>query len=90
MSIVRGFFLQGEAFGINLLSVIRSNEVSVVEGFQMYRSLIAMEKQSGPQSLSGILQVSAVEGCPLSGVPLYTSVLVVIGSCINAFTLSPL
>ena len=90
MSIVRGFFLQGEAFWINLLSVIRSNEVSVVEGFQMYGSLIAMEKQSGPQSLSVILQVSAVEGCPLSGVPLYTSVSVVIGSCINAFTLSPL
>ena len=34
-----GFFLHGEAFGINLLSVIRSNEVSVVEGFQTYVSL---------------------------------------------------
>ena len=33
------FFLHGEAFGINLLSVIRSNGVSVVEGFRMYGSL---------------------------------------------------
>ena len=30
-----------------------------------------MEKQSGPKSLSVISPVSAVEGCPLSGVPLY-------------------
>ena len=32
MSVVRGGFLHGEAFRINLLSVIWSNEVSVVEG----------------------------------------------------------
>ena len=32
-----------------------------------------MEKQSGPENLSVISQVSAVEGCPLSGVPLYVS-----------------
>ena len=31
-----------------------------------------MEKQSGPKSLSVISQVSAVEGCPLSRVRLYT------------------
>ena len=30
-----------------------------------------MEKQSGPGNLSVISQVSAVEGCPLSGVSLY-------------------
>ena len=30
-----------------------------------------MEKQSGPESFSVISQVSAVEGYPLSGVPLY-------------------
>ena len=34
-----------------------------------------MEKQSGPKSLFVISQVSAVEGCPLSGVPLYTRLL---------------
>ena len=31
----------------------------------------SVEKQSGPESLSIISQVSAVEGCPLSGVLLY-------------------
>ena len=31
----------------------------------------SMEKQSGPEGLSVISWVSAVEGCPLSGVPLY-------------------
>ena len=36
-----------------------------------------MEKQSGPKSLSVISQVSAVEGCPLSGVPLYMQVIIV-------------
>ena len=30
-----------------------------------------MEIQSGHSELSIILQVSAIEGCPLSGVPLY-------------------
>ena len=30
-----------------------------------------MEKQSGPESFFVISQVSAVEGCPLSGFPLY-------------------
>ena len=30
-----------------------------------------MEKQSGLSELSAISWVSAVEGCPLSGIPLY-------------------
>ena len=33
--------------------------------------LKSMEIQSGHSDLSVISQVSAVEGCPLSGVPLY-------------------
>ena len=33
--------------------------------------LKSMEMQSGHSELSVISQVSAVEGCPLSGVPLY-------------------
>ena len=44
------------------MSVIRNSGVSAVE---------AMEIQSGYSELSIISQVSAVEGCPLSGVPLY-------------------
>ena len=64
-----GFFLHGEAFGINLLSGVRCGGVPNVRRK-------SMEKQSGPKSLSVISQVSAVEGCPLSGcllsgVPLY-------------------
>ena len=55
-----GFFLHGEAFKINLLSVIRSNEVSIVEGFRMYGSL--WRNNRDPKSLSVISQVSAVEG----------------------------
>ena len=51
------------AVGIDLLSVIRSSGVSVVEGFRTYGSLW--------ETLSVISQVSAVEGCPLGGVPLY-------------------
>ena len=39
MSVARGCFLCGDAFGIVVLSVIRSNEVSIVEGFLMYGSL---------------------------------------------------
>ena len=35
----------------------------------------SMEIQSGHSELSVISQVSAVEGCPLSGVPLYVLVL---------------
>ena len=30
-----------------------------------------MGKQSGPRNLSVIIEVSVIEGCPLSGVPLY-------------------
>ena len=36
--------------------------------------LKSMEIQSGHSELSVISQVSAVEGCPLSGVPLYVHV----------------
>jgi len=40
--------------------------VSAIQGF-----LMSMEKRSGLSELSVISWVSAVEGCPLSGVPLY-------------------
>ena len=59
-----GFFLHGEAFGINLLSVIRCPLWRGSECKEVYGETI------GTQSLSVISQVSAVEGCPLSGVPL--------------------
>ena len=47
------------------MSVIWSSGVSVIQGY--FYVLKSMEKQSG---LSGI--ISAVEGSPLSAVPLYT------------------
>ena len=43
--------------------------MSVAEGFRIIWKSI--EKQWGPESLSIMSQVSAVEGCPLSGVPLF-------------------
>ena len=66
MPVARGFFLHRKAFGIDLLSVIWSSGVSGrVPNVRKF-----MEKQSGPESLSVISLVSAVEGCPLSGAPL--------------------
>ena len=51
------------------MSIIRNSGVSAVErGLNILKS---MEIQSGHSELSVISQVSAVEGCPLSRVPLY-------------------
>ena len=55
------------------MSVIRNSGVSAVEGG--LNVLKSMEIQSGHSELSVISQVSAAEGCPLSGVPLYTNFL---------------
>ena len=37
--------------------------------------LKSMEGQSGLSELSVMLWVSAIQGCPLSGVPLYVTIL---------------
>ena len=44
---------------------------SLLRGFECIIVLKSMEMQSGHSEMSVILQVSAIEGCPLSGVPLY-------------------
>ena len=50
------------------MSIIRNSGVSAVErGLNILKS---MEIQSGHSELSVISQVSAIEGCLLSGVPL--------------------
>ena len=54
------------------MSVIRNSGVSAAKGD--LNILKSMEVQSGHSELSVISQVSAVEGCPLSGVPLYLSI----------------
>ena len=56
------------------MTVIRSSRVSAIQGF-----LKSMEKWSAHSELSVISWVSAVEGCPLSGAPLY-SIQKVLGS----------
>ena len=53
--------------GHKLVSVIRYSGESATEGVGM-----SMEIRSGHSELSVISQVSAVEGCPLSGIPLYS------------------
>ena len=50
------------------MSIIRNSGVSALRGLNVSKS---MEIQSGHLELSTILQVSAIEGCLLSGVPLY-------------------
>ena len=55
--------------GPQKLSVIRSSEVSAIEGLLKVLKLI--ERQSGLLELSVISWVPAVEGCQLSEVPLY-------------------
>ena len=57
--------------GPKLVSVIQNSGVSAVKGFLnvLMRELKSMEIHS---EVSIILQVSAVEGYLLSGVPLYT------------------
>ena len=56
------------------MSIIRSSRVSAIQGF-----LNSMEKRSGRSELFVISWVSAVEGCPLGGAPLY-SIQKVLGS----------
>ena len=47
------------------MSVVRNSEVSAVQGF-----LMSMGKHSGLLQPSIIVKVSAVKGCPLSGISL--------------------
>ena len=53
----------------NKCPLYRIAECPLLRGLNILKS---MKKQSGHSELSAISQVSAVEGCPLSGVPLYT------------------
>ena len=57
------------SIGTKLVSVIQNSGVSTVEGFHG-DVLKSMEIWSGHSEMSVITQVSAIEGCPLSGVPL--------------------
>ena len=58
--------------GPRKLSVIRSSGVSTIQGL-LIKVLKSMEGQSGLPELSVISWMSAVQGCPLSGVPRYTN-----------------
>ena len=60
------------------MSVIWNSGVSAAEGVCILKS---MEIQSGHSELSVISQVSAVEGCPLHGVPLYRRIYVLVILC---------
>ena len=55
--------------GLKLVSIIRNRGVSAV-----LNVLKSMEIWSGRSEMSVISQVSTVEGCPLSRVPLYSFV----------------
>ena len=60
----RSFAIAQAQMGPKLVSVIRNSGVSAVEGL---KSTVIQSRHS---EMSVISQVSAVEGCPLSGVPL--------------------
>ena len=53
------------------MSIIQSSGVSTIQGLLKYSSERPMEGQLGLGELSVILWVSAFQGCPLRGVPLY-------------------
>ena len=55
-----GFFYAEKHLGINLLSVIRSSRVSVLEGFR------GLWRNNRDRKVCPLYR-----GCPLSGVPLY-------------------
>ena len=59
--------------GPKSVSVIQTRGVSAIERFLNVSK--SMEIQSGHSEMSVITQVSAVKGCPLSGVPLYNKIL---------------
>ena len=50
--------------------VIQSSGMSVLQG--VFNALKTMEIRSGHSELYVILHVNVVEGCPLSGVPLHS------------------
>ena len=61
LSVMRGYFL---------LCMCKWDQISVCYS-GVANVLKCMEKRLGHSEVSVILWVSAVEGCPLSGVPLY-------------------
>ena len=68
---MRSFTIVQAQMGPDQVSIIQNSGVSALLGGGV-SVLKSTEIHSRPSKLSAILQVSAIEGCPSSGVPLYS------------------